>query len=76
MLARAGDFLGGTWQLLQAWAFAASARAALAVRDQDPRWADAKLARMRYGVDWLLPAADNHWRAIVDSTIELPALAR
>ncbi len=74
VLARAGDFLAGAWQLLQAWAFAASARAALAVRDEDPRWADAKLARMRYGVDWLLPPADIHWRTIADPTIDLPEL--
>lgn len=75
VLARAGDFLGGAWQLLQAWSFAASARVAQAVRHEDPRWADAKLARMRYGVEWLLPSADIHWRLITDPTIELPELA-
>jgi hypothetical protein len=41
------------------WAFAASARAAADHPARD--WAQAKVARMRYGLQWVLPQAQVHW---------------
>jgi hypothetical protein len=51
----ADDYLFGLSHTLLAWAFAASARAALQEPDAD--WAQGKTARMRYGMQWVLPAA-------------------
>ena len=59
----ADDFLMGLAHALLAWAFAASARAALNIDDK--AWAEAKTARMRYGVQWLLPQAGAHWQRVM-----------
>ena len=55
------------------WALAASARAAAA--DPDTSWANAKMQRMRYGLQWLLPQAQVHWqRAAQAGSSRLPDL--
>lgn len=74
VLTLAQDVMDGLWWLLNAWAFTNSARAALRVRSRDGAWADAKLARMRYGVDWLLPQAAIHWNRIAGGAPALPEL--
>ena len=74
VLSVAQDAMDGLWWLLNAWAFTASARAALRVRSHDAAWADAKLARMRYGVEWLLPQAALHWDRISGRALALPEL--
>ncbi|MGA8010496.1 MAG: acyl-CoA dehydrogenase, partial [Thiomonas sp.] len=74
VLALAQDAMDGLWWMLNAWAFAESARAALRVRWRDTAWADAKIARMRYGVDWLLPQAASHWNRILGGDLALPEL--
>ena len=60
VLAAADDYLQGFAHALIAWALAASARAAQSEPDLD--WANAKLQRMRYGLQWLLPQAQVHWQ--------------
>ena len=67
----ADDVLAGLAHTLMAWAFAASARAA--VQDQDTAWATAKVDRMRYGVQWLLPQAAVHWQRVALAPSPLPA---
>jgi hypothetical protein len=62
----------GLAHALLAWAFAASARAALA--GDDAAWSQAKMARMRYGVQWLLPQAAVHWQRVMAQEAVLPAL--
>ena len=74
VLSLAQDAMDGLWWLLNAWAFAVSARAAQRVRSRDAVWADAKLARMRYGVEWLLPQATLHWNRILGGDLALPLL--
>ena len=69
----ADDYLMGLSHTLLAWAFAASARAALGVADRP--WAQAKTARMRYGVQWLLPQARVHWQRVRALDAALPVLA-
>lgn len=66
----ADDYLMGLSHTLLAWAFAASARAALGLADR--RWAEAKTARMRYGVQWLLPQAGAHWQRVRALDAALP----
>ncbi len=68
----ADDYLMGVAHALLAWAFAASARAAAA--SADTAWAAAKTARMRYGVQWLLPEAHTHWARVRAQQNVLPAL--
>ena len=68
----ADDYLMGLAHLLLAWAFAASARAALGL--SDTAWAQAKTDRMRYGVQWLLPQAGVHWQRVMARGHALPAL--
>jgi hypothetical protein len=68
----ADDWLAGVAHLLLSWAWAASARAARAEPDAD--WAAAKTARMRYGLDWLLPAAEPHWRRLRGGGPVLPGI--
>lgn len=58
----ADDMLAALAHLLLAWAFAASALAAADEPDRD--WARAKLERMRFGVQWVLPQARVHWGRI------------
>ncbi len=72
VLALAQDAMDGLWWLLCAWAFAASARAALRLLAEDPDWAEALLARMRYGVDWLLPQSTLHWQRLQNQDLALP----
>lgn len=69
----ADDVLAGLAHTLMAWAFAASARAA--VQDPDTAWATAKVDRMRYGVQWLLPQAAVHWQRVALAPSPLPAAA-
>lgn len=70
----ADDFLMGLSHTLLAWAFAASARAA--VGHPDSGWAQAKLQRMRYGVQWVLPQAAVHWaRVQAIGSLILPAIS-
>ncbi len=70
---RAADaFLQGFGHLLLAWAWASSARAAQ--RDADAAWAQAKTARMRYGLQWLLPAAAACWHRAAALDADLPSL--
>lgn len=58
----ADEFLRGVSWAMMGWAFAASARAAVGHVDQ--RFAQAKLARMRYGMEWLMPQAAVHWARV------------
>lgn len=66
----ADDYLLGLSHTLLAWAFAASARAALGLADR--AWAQGKTARMRYGVQWLLPQAAVHWQRVRALDAALP----
>jgi alkylation response protein AidB-like acyl-CoA dehydrogenase len=68
----ADDYLFGLSHTLLAWAFAASARAALQEPDAD--WAQGKTARMRYGMQWVLPAAAAHWQRVAAPALALPAV--
>jgi hypothetical protein len=68
----ADDYLMGLSHTLLAWAFAASARAALS--EPDRAWAEAKTARMRYGVQWLLPQGGVHWQRVRALGAALPQL--
>lgn len=58
----ADEFLRGVSWAMMGWAFAASARAAVGCADK--RFAQAKLARMRYGLQWLMPQAAVHWTRV------------
>jgi len=60
----------GLSHALLAWAFAASARAAQGLADRP--WAEAETARMRYGVQWLLPQAGAHWQRVRALDAALP----
>ncbi|MGA1328541.1 MAG: acyl-CoA dehydrogenase C-terminal domain-containing protein, partial [Rubrivivax sp.] len=71
-LRAADDYLMGLSHTMLAWAWASSARAALGVADR--RWADAKTARMRYGLQWLLPQAAVHWQRVRAVDAVLPGL--
>lgn len=55
----ADTYLQGLSFLLLAWAWSASARAA--VGEPDAGFASTKQARMRHGIHWLLPEAAAHW---------------
>ena len=44
------------------------------MRIEGRAWAQAKTERMRYGVQWLLPEADVHWRRVMAKGNVLPAL--
>lgn len=72
-LRAADDYLAGLAHTLLAWALAASARAA--ADEPDAAWARAKTERMRYGLQWLLPAAAPHWQRVRAQRWALPALA-
>ena len=69
-LRAADDYLMGLAHAFLAWAFAASARAALG--HPDAAWARAKTARMRHGVQWVLPQAQVHWARAGDAGLLLP----
>ena len=66
----ADDYLMGLSHTLLAWAWAASARAAQGLADRT--WADAKIASMRYGMQWLLPQAAVHWQRVRSTEAVLP----
>ena len=66
----ADAYLVGLSHTLMAWAFAASARAALA--EPDAAWAAAKTGRMRYGLQWLLPEGAPHWQRVRTPALALP----
>jgi alkylation response protein AidB-like acyl-CoA dehydrogenase len=70
----ADEMLQGMAHLLLAWAWARSAWATQALADR--AWAEAKLARMRFGIEWLLPQAEVHWARVQSggSALPLPAL--
>jgi hypothetical protein len=69
----ADDVLMGLSYSMLAWAFAASARAAL--HEPDIAWAHAKTERMRYGLQWLLPQSAVHWaRVQLAGVVALPQL--
>ncbi|MBI5259913.1 MAG: acyl-CoA dehydrogenase family protein [Burkholderiales bacterium] len=71
---RAADaYLAGLALTLQAWAWAASARAALA--EPDTAWAARKIERMRYGLQWVLPEAALHWQRAATRALALPQAA-
>ena len=72
-LAVADEVLMGLAHTLLAWAFCASHRASQA--HPDPAWAAAKRARMRYGMQWLVPAGALHWARVGQAELAVPALA-
>jgi alkylation response protein AidB-like acyl-CoA dehydrogenase len=59
-LVAAGDYLQAMAHVLGAWALAASARAC--TQEPDRSWAEEKLLRMHYGLQWVLPQAQVHWQ--------------
>ena len=66
--------------LLLAWAMAASARAAASAAPSadgplPPPAARAKLERMRYGLQQLLPQAAVHWQRVRACDVSLPQLS-
>jgi len=70
----ADDFLMGLSHALLAWAFAASARAAL--EEPDTAWAQGKTKRMRYGLQWVVPQAAVHWARVQSvGSLILPAIS-
>ena len=70
-LAVADDLLHGLGCLLLGWAWARSARAALAHAGEP--WFDERLAAAQYGIDWLLPDAAPHWQRVMARGAALPA---
>jgi alkylation response protein AidB-like acyl-CoA dehydrogenase len=74
----ADEFLRGVGFVLMAWAWARTARAIVApagvVPDgtADPQWRAAKLARARFGLEWLLPQGDLHWQRVHRREASLP----
>ena len=70
-LAVADDLLHGLGYLLLGWAWARSARAALAHAGEP--WFDERAAAAQYGVDWLLPDAAPHWQRVMARGAALPA---
>jgi len=58
----ADDVLMGLSHTMLAWAFAASARAASGL--DDTGFAAVKTARVRYGLQWVLPQAAVHWARV------------
>ena len=66
----ADDYLLGLSHTLLAWAFCASARAA--GDHEDAAWAEAKMARMRYGMQWVVPGGGVHWDRVRQGDLHLP----
>ena len=66
----ADEFLRGFSLTALGWAFAASARAAGG--HPDASFAAAKLDRMRYGLQWLMPQANVHWSRVRAGAAGLP----
>jgi hypothetical protein len=69
----ADDVLHGLAYTLLAWAFAASARAAVST-DADAAWARGKIERMRYGIEWVLSEGQVHWQRVEAARRALPAV--
>ena len=69
----ADDVLMGLSHSLLAWAFCASARAAL--DHPDAPWAEAKAARMRYGMQWVVPQGAVHWGRVGSAALGLPSVS-
>ena len=83
VLALCDDALAALAHLCLAWAFGASARAAVEQAADDPApsgvpspWVQDRLALMRYGLQWILPQARVHWEAVLAGAQEreLPLL--
>jgi len=70
-LAVADDFLHALGHTLLGWAWLRSARAALPHAAGDPWFAD-KLRSARFGLQWLLPQASQHWATLQPRGITLP----
>jgi hypothetical protein len=68
----APDVLQGVTTTVLTWCWCCSARCALAHPDKE--WSGSKMARMRYGVEWLLPGMQVHWQRVVDELAALPHL--
>jgi alkylation response protein AidB-like acyl-CoA dehydrogenase len=68
----ADDYLRALGFTLLAWAWAASARAAL--REGGDAWLQGKVEAARFGVQWLLPEADWRWQRVQARGAVLPAL--
>jgi alkylation response protein AidB-like acyl-CoA dehydrogenase len=73
LLSLAPDALYAVTHTLLAWCWTRGALCA--IREGDRNWAEAKIARMRYGMEWLLPAAAIHWKRI-EARPTLPSIAR
>ncbi|HEY8360294.1 MAG TPA: acyl-CoA dehydrogenase, partial [Ramlibacter sp.] len=73
LLVLAPDLMQAVTHTVLAWCWTRSARCALDEPDRD--WAAGKLARMRYGIDWLLPVARVHWQRLAGAAADLPAVA-
>jgi hypothetical protein len=58
----ADEFLRGVSWTMPGWVLGAGARAAVGIADQ--RFAQVKLAHMRYGLQWLMPQAAVHWTRV------------
>ena len=71
----ADDYLRALGFTLLAWAWAASARAALReTHEKHDAWLQAKLDAARFGVQWLLPEADWRWHRVQARDAALPAI--
>lgn len=70
VLVLASDLMQAVTHTLLAWCWARSARCA--ADEPDRAWAAAKVGRMRYGIDWLLPAARVHWQRLAGGMPGLP----
>ena len=66
----ADDYLMALGYALLAWAWAASARAA--GDEPDRGFAERKLEAMRFGIEWVLPEVEPHWRRVMDRSAALP----
>jgi len=70
LLVLAPDVMQAVTYTLLAWCWTRSARCAGA--EADRAWAAAKISRMQYGMDWLLPAARVHWQRVTGPRPALP----
>ena len=73
VLVVADDVLMGLSHTLLAWAFCTSARAALGL--DDTSWAQAKLERMRYGMQWVVPQGTVHWARVGQLDLRVPVVS-
>jgi hypothetical protein len=68
----ADDYLMASGYLLLAWAWAATARAAVAAGDKP--FTARRLALAGYGIEHVLPQADVHWQRVGQVASPLPAV--